>query len=224
MPLKTEASVASPLGMTVHSMAAPAIEERQRTAVGRWKMLVVLAVCAAPVLASYFTYFVIRPESRTNYSELITPTRGLPDNLPITSLAGRPVPARSLQGQWLLVAVGAAACDDRCGRNLVLMRQLRETLGRDKERVDKVWLVTDTATPTEALLKATGVTALRTTREAVAGWLSPAAPHRLEDHLYLVDPMGEWMIRVPVDPDPARLKRDVERLLRASASWDQPGR
>jgi len=32
------------------------------------------------------------------------------------------------------------------------------------------------------------------------------------------------MMRSPADPEPARLKRDVEKLLRASASWDLPGR
>jgi len=50
------------------------------------------------------------------------------------------------------------------------------------------------------------------------------AGRALEDHLYLVDPMGEWMMRMPADPDPAKVKRDLDRLLRASASWDQPGR
>ena len=47
---------------------------------------------------------------------------------------------------------------------------------------------------------------------------------KLAEHLYVVDPMGRWMMRVPGEPDPARLKRDIERLLRASASWDRPGR
>jgi len=32
------------------------------------------------------------------------------------------------------------------------------------------------------------------------------------------------MMRSPPDPEPARLKRDVEKLLRASAGWDKPGR
>ena len=55
-----------------------------------------------------------------------------------------------------------------------------------------------------------------------AGW-QPAAGQALEDHLYLVDPMGEWMMRVPADPEPAKVKRDLDRLLRASASWDRAG-
>ena len=67
-------------------------------------------------------------------------------------------------------------------------------------------------------------TVLRTDAGALSEWLQPAAGHALAQHLYLVDPMGNWMMRVPTDPQPAKLKRDIERLLRASASWDQAGR
>ena len=65
---------------------------------------------------------------------------------------------------------------------------------------------------------------LRASRAALAAWLAPAPGHALEDHLYIVDPRGDWMMRVPVDPEPARLKSDMDKLLRASASWDRPGR
>ncbi|GAP36322.1 hypothetical protein ABXN37_14335 [Piscinibacter sakaiensis] len=212
--------------MTVHALPVPeVVDDRRRTASGRWKMLAVLAVCAAPVIASYLTYFVIRPETRTNYGTLITPPREIPAALGLQDLAGRPVESASLKRQWLLLAVGDAACDARCERQLVLMRQLRETLGRDRDRVDKVWLLPDAGTPTERLLEASGgVSALHADRAALAAWLAPADGHRLEDHLYIVDPMGQWMMRVPADPEPAKVKRDLERLLRASASWDQAGR
>ena len=190
-------------------------------------MLLVLLVCAAPVIASYFTYFVIRPEGRTNYSELILPTRPLPE-LPFTRLDGAPVNAATLKGQWLVVVVSGGACDAVCERHLWVQRQLRETLGREKDRVDKLWLVTDGAeVPAElrtALAADPSLQVLRVPRDALAAWLQPEAGRALEDHLYLVDPMGEWMMRVPADPAPARVKRDLERLLRASSSWDLPGR
>ena len=67
-------------------------------------------------------------------------------------------------------------------------------------------------------------TVLRAPHDALAGWLTVPAGGRLESHMAIVDPMGEWMMRVPADPEPMRLKRDVERLLRASAGWDRPGR
>jgi hypothetical protein len=109
-----------------------------------------------------------------------------------------------------------------------MQRQLREMVGRERDRIDKIWLVTDGADVPTALRSAVDadptLQVLRVPRDALAAWLQPEAGRALEDHLYLVDPMGEWMMRVPADPDPARVKRDLERLLRASSSWDLPGR
>ena len=219
---------AEAVGLTVHSLPVPQLsEDARRTRKGRLKMLLVLAVCAAPVVASYFTYYVLRPQGRTNYGALIQPSRTMPA-LPLQTLDGQTVQAASLRGQWLLVALGPAECRDDCQKHLFTQRQLREMLGRERERVDKIWLVTDAADVPPALRDALradpSLTVLRAPREAVAAWLQADAGHELEDHLYLVDPMGEWMMRIPADPDPAKVKRDLERLLRASSSWDQPGR
>ena len=219
----------SPVGLTVHSMPAPALEDdaRRRTVSGRVKMLFVLLVCASPVIASYLTYFVIRPEGRTNYGELIQPTRTLPDGM-FRDAAGAPVNLSALKGQWLLVSVSAAACDTGCEQRLFLQRQLREMLGKERDRLDKVWVVTSTDAPRAEALRAAGegapVTVLHAEREAVLGWLRPADGAALEDHLYIVDPMGEWMMRMPADPQPQKVKRDLDRLLRASSFWDTPGR
>ena len=221
----------SPLSLTVHSMPSPSLDAdtARRTARGRWKMFAVLAVCAAPVIASYLTYYVLRPlGGSTNYADIITPTVDLPRALPLATLEGRPVKADGLRGQWLIVAVADAACGTACEQQLVLQRQLRETLGAERDRVDKVWLVTDDGALRPELVRAVSqgqpVTVLRVPRDALAGWLTAAPGHALADHLYLVDPMGRWMMRVPPQPDPAKVKRDLERLLRASASWDRPGR
>ena len=223
------------VNFSVHSLPSTNDAALRRTERGRRLMLVVLLVCAAPVIASYFTYFVLRPQARTNYSELIDPTRPIPAALPLADLGGAPAAATSLRGQWLVVVVAGAACDRRCERHLWLQRQLHEALGVDKERVDKVWLIDDGGAPradTLAAIAATSdsrmpfapTTVLRARRDALAAWLTPAAGRALEDHLYVIDPRGDWMMRVPVDPDPARLKRDLDKLLRASAGWDRAGR
>jgi len=221
------ASSPDPLGLTVHSL--PALDPRRRTVGGRLKMLLVALVCAAPVVASYFTYYVIRPQGRTNYGELVDPQRPLPESLPLRGLDGQPVRAASLKGQWLLVVVADGACDTRCEQSLYLQRQLRETLGREKERVDKVWLIPDGQPPRPEVLAAINprgapATVLQAPRAALSAWLEAAPGHRLDEHFYLVDPMGNWMMRMPVDPEPAKVKRDLEKLLRASASWDEAGR
>jgi hypothetical protein len=221
-----DALPADPVSLTVHNVGAPEVAER-RTRSGRLKMLAVLAVCAAPVVASYVAYFVVRPEGRTNYGALIQPTRALPA-LTLTALDGSVLPAAQLKGQWLLVTVGPSACDAACETRLYMQRQLREMLGRDRDRLDKVWLLTDAGAPAEplraALTSVPAMTIARVDRAAVAAWLQPEAGRALEDHLYVVDPLGEWMMRMPADADPVKVKRDLEKLMRGSAGWDRAGR
>ena len=74
--LPPEARAEHPLGLTVHTLpeAGEAVATAQRARHGRWKMLGVLLICAAPVVASYFTYYVIRPEGRRNFGELVQPS------------------------------------------------------------------------------------------------------------------------------------------------------
>lgn len=216
-----------PLGLTVHSLPQPGEALTRQRASGRLKMLLVLAVCAAPVIASYFTYFVVRPGgSGTAYSTLIHPAVAMPD-LPARTLDGRVKPLRRLAGQWLLVVADSGACGAACERRLFLQRQLREMTGREADRIEKLWLVIDgepiSPALEQALAATPAMTILRLPRDAVAAWLRPAPGQALEDHLYIVDPLGDWMMRAPANADPGKLKRDVDRLLRGSAGWDKPG-
>ncbi|MCC7287556.1 MAG: hypothetical protein IT503_15385 [Burkholderiaceae bacterium] len=215
--------------MTVHSLPLAALDEQQRrTWRGRLQAALILLVCVAPVLASYWAFYVARPTGGgAAYGSLIQPPVAMPDAV-ATDLRGASVPLRSLQGQWLLVVAGPAACDAACERRLFMQRQLREMLGRDRERIDKVWLITDDAMPKAELRQAMdtppAVTMLRLPQKALAAWLVPASGHALADHLYLVDPRGDWMMRMPASPDPAKVQHDLQRLLRASSWWDKPGR
>lgn len=201
---------------------------RRARRLGRWQLLGVLLVCAAPVIASYFTYYVIRPEGRRNFGELITPQRPLPAELQALGLDGQQRQLGELRGQWLLISVSGGACAADCQSNLYLQRQLREAMGREKERIDWVWLVTDDAAPPAVIAPSLAqATVLRVDGGMLAQWLAPQAGHALSEHLYLVDPMGQWMMRFPARLDEAgasKARGDLERLLRASTGWDRPGR
>jgi hypothetical protein len=218
----------TPLTMTVHALPLPGAPEPQRRISGRWKMLAVMFVCAAPVIASYITFYWVRPEGRRNYGELIQPTRALPD-IDALSLDGTTQSLRKLKGQWLLVSVAGGACDAACQQHVYLQRQMRESLGREKDRLDRVWLISDdspvaSALQTQVDAKAVDAYAFRVPMVALNQWLAPAPGHQLSEHLYLIDPMGNWMMRFPADIDAGKAKRDLERLLRAAASWDRSGR
>jgi hypothetical protein len=216
--------------MTIHTLPNPnevVWVDEKRTRAGRWKMLVVFLVCASPVIASYFTYYFIRPEGRRNHGELINLQRNLP-SLEVSKLSGEKVSLTSLKGQWLLISVADAACDEACQKHLYFQRQLRESLGKEKDRIEWVWLATGDAPVDDKLMPALSqATVLRVNQQNISEWLQPAAGHQLPEHLYVIDPMGNWMMRFPPGIDlasAAKAKKDLDRLLRASAFWDTPGR
>jgi len=230
---KTESSAAAlqdqPLNFTVHAMPVPdaSAPAGPNTVAGRWKMLLVLLVCVAPIVASYFTYYVVRPDGRRNFGDLIDPQRPLPA-ISGRTLDGRTVQLPSLKGQWLLLTVAGGGCDAACEKNLYFQRQMREALGKEMGRMDRVWLITDDAAVAPGLLPALkDATVLRVSPAALAQWLQPDKGSDLQNHLYVVDPVGNWMMRFPADlsvATAAKAKRDLDRLLRASGGWDTEGR
>jgi len=105
---------------------------------GRLQMILLLLVCAAPVLASYFTFYVIKPQGgKTNIGQLVSPVQ----TMPLDGLDAQ------IQGKWtLLLARPASECkvgNDACVSLLYLMRQVRVAMGKESQRMQLIWLVTD---------------------------------------------------------------------------------
>jgi hypothetical protein len=185
---------------------------------GRWKLFAVLMVCAAPLILSYLTYYVIKPSGRTNYGTLIDPrTRPIPA-MASTTLDGRPEKLEQYAGKWVMLKVGGGGCLDACQKQLFAMRQWRLMQGKNMDRVERVWLVTDDKPlDTMTIRQYDGMHLLRAPNEAVQKWLPAEAGTAPADHIYLIDPLGNLMMRFPVDPDPRKVYKDISKLLKASA-------
>ena len=177
-------------------------------------VLLILALCAAPVVAAWLAYFVWPPASRTNYGELIE-ARPLSDP-PLEQLGGGAFRLSSLRGKWLLVQLDGGACGQACRGKLVYMRQLRLTQGKDMDRVERIWLVTDGAPVDPALTREfAGTVIVRAAASALTSEF-PAAAGEPKDYIFVVDPLGNVMLRWSRSSDPDGMKRDLSRLLRAS--------
>jgi ferric-dicitrate binding protein FerR (iron transport regulator) len=188
----------------------PPDEQRRR---GRRVALVILALCAAPTIAAWFAYFVWQPQSRTNYGQLIEP-RSLSDP-ELRRLDGGSFRLSQLRGKWVLLQVDSADCGDSCRKKLVYMRQARLALGKDAERIERVWLLDDAAVPAPALLREhEGLNAVRVSGGSLLEEL-PASGNPA-GYIFVIDPLGSLMLRFPGDPDARRMLRDLARLLRAS--------
>jgi cytochrome oxidase Cu insertion factor (SCO1/SenC/PrrC family) len=119
----TEPAMTEPVTTSLPISEPPKAPDAQRTKSGRWKLLLLLLVTLAPVIASYFTYYVIRPQGENFYGQLISPQVELPD-LEVLDSQGKAVNLRSMRGQWLLITVADAACDAACENKLYLSRQI----------------------------------------------------------------------------------------------------
>ncbi|KGC17258.1 putative glutathione peroxidase [Burkholderia gladioli] len=182
-------------------------------------VLALFLICAAPVIASYFTYYVIKPRGgSTNYGALIDPQRPIPPTLTGTDESGREVALASLRGVWLLVMENGSLCDDACARKLYFMRQVRATQGGERQRITMVWLRSDAGSVDAKLLAAYPDTRrFIVDPAAVEAWLPADKGTQARDHIYLVDPSGNLMMRFPKDPDPSKIKNDMTKLLKWSS-------
>lgn len=185
---------------------------------GRIRLLLILAVCAAPMLLSYLTYYVIKPEGRTNYGTLLDPRQYPVPELNSHELSGEPTTLGDYQGKWVMLQVAPAACDAGCHERLTQMRQLRLMQGKDMDRIERVWLVTDTEpVETMTIREFEGIEMLRVDAAALKAWLPVDGNTTMEDHIYMIDPLGNLMLRFPKDSDPNKMKKDINKLLRASS-------
>lgn len=184
---------------------------------GRWKMLVVFAVCASPLIASYFSYYVMQPSGRTNYGTLIDPRAYPIPRLGSVSLDGKPTELDAYKGKWIMLQIDSGNCQEACRKKLYDMRQLRTAQGKERERIERVWLITDNeALDTVLMREYDGTRMLRVPAAALQAWLPLEQGTTLADHIYMIDPLGNLMMRFPKDADPNRIKKDLGRLLKAS--------
>jgi hypothetical protein len=195
-----------------------------RRRASHWKryrqLYLVLALAVAPVLAAFVAYYLFPPSGRTNYGTLIEPQRPTPV-LPLTSLDGAAFDLRSLRGSWVLLMVDAGNCSAACAEKLFHMRQQRTMTGKDRERIERVWMITDSAPLSTMLMREyEGTHFVRTPVAPLREFLPlPETSSRLEDHIWIIDPLGNLMLRWPKDPDPSRTKQDLAKLLKASSQW-----
>ena len=192
--------------------------EPQQRKRGRWMLWLVLLVCASPMIASYFTYYVIKPEKRNNYGTLIDQRAHPIPAMATTTLDGKPVALEQFKGKWVMLMVAPGSCAEACQKQLFAMRQLRLMQGKEQDRIERVWLINDREPlDTIVIREFDGTHMLRADAQAVANWLPADPGTSVTDHIYMIDPLGHLMMRFPKDPEPRKVYKDINKLLKASS-------
>ena len=180
---------------------------------GRVQLLLIAAVFLGPLVVAAWMYFGaqgIAPEGRTNHGALLDPIIRLADELPGSALH------EHNDGYWVLLYANAAACDEACEHALYTLRQSRLMLGKEMDRLVRVFLHGDTAPDT--VLLADEHQGLVTLQDSALGdLLGNNKPSTLDAGGYfLVDPLGNLVMYFPPDIDPQAMVEDIKHLLEFS--------
>jgi hypothetical protein len=178
----------------------------------RAKLLLLFSLFVLPMVASFIAYKFVRPEATANYGELLLPPATITKQ-PFNRLDGGGFVFRELEGRWALVTSDSGACAAPCAEKLAAMRQVRIALGRNATRVERIFVVDDLQAPSPAALAPFDGTIVAVTRP---GLQLPAGAVNDRAHIYLVDPRGNVMMRWPATAQLPRMKKDLDRLLKAS--------
>lgn len=195
-----------------------------------WPLYLLLAVCIAPVIASYAAYYLVKPAGRTNYGDLISPQQDfsefkvrpvvladpIRDQRPILE-SKDPAALGAWRGRWVMLVAQPSSCSQVCQDQLYKIRQVRLTTGKHRLRVERLWLTPDDGPLDQDLLSShDGIWVARADAQSLQQLLPVQEGAEFSQHIYLIDPLGNLMMRFPVDADPNRMKKDLNKLLKAS--------
>ncbi len=191
---------------------------------GRQQFLLLATLFFAPLLAAIVLYFFapeLRPTGHTNYGQLVEPAHPLPP-LALRDAEGAIADDGALRGKWSFVYIGLQDCDEACEQKLYQIRQTRTLLNEKRLRVQRVYVAPDLA-------------ALRSVKQRLGAEhpdlqflvepsqgqtlrqvFSEVLPQADAQTLYLIDPLGNWMMVYPGPSEYKGILKDIKRLLRVS--------
>jgi len=174
-----------------------------------------------PVALAWWLYFygaAWQPQGRVNQGELVQPPVTL-QAVTLQTLTQQPLSlAAALNGKWNLVTAVQADCDAVCDKNLYKMRQIRLALNKNMERVQRILLIQSPQqlTNLQQLQNAYGGTQLLTGDTAELTGLFTQLEETGQNSIYLLDPLGNLVLRYGADAEAGAILKDLKRLLKLS--------
>ncbi|MGA8262177.1 MAG: hypothetical protein WB783_18380 [Arenicellales bacterium] len=190
----------------------------------RRKGILIVSLIAATFLLPVVAAYLWHPSGDTvNYGTLIQPAKPL-EAFKMTDLSGHTAGLDVLRGKWTLLYVGSGSCAEECRHDLYKIERVRLAQGRNMERVQSLYLAPwamQSRAVADTLVQYRGLHGYRISREELSAMapglgLAGDADRASGGRIYVVDPLGNLMMFYPADADPTGIKKDLERLLRAS--------
>jgi cytochrome oxidase Cu insertion factor (SCO1/SenC/PrrC family) len=186
---------------------------------GRLQLVLLGLLFSAPLAMAIVLFFFApdwRPEGSTNYGELVHPAQPLPEPQWLNA-EGETVGLAAIRGHWNWVMLVSGACDGACETELYDLRQTRMLLNEKRLRLRRILLVDD-VNQLEAMTAQLGEVHpdLQIYAPAVGDTAAAAFPEAAPGTVFVVDPLGNLMMRYAPQPDLRKVLKDIKRLMRVS--------
>ncbi|MGV7234997.1 MAG: SCO family protein [Nitrosomonadaceae bacterium] len=178
------------------------------------KLFLLMTVMIAPIALSYMLFYWGAPSASVNYGELIKVEKALPD-VALHKTNGEAFNISQLRGKWVMLVIDSGECGELCREQLYYMRQVRLMQNKKMDRIERVWLIDDNKIPETDIKEDFKGTIFINAQKSKLLKEIPAKISR-HDHIYIIDPLGNLMMRFPKDIDPAKMAKDIKRLLKVS--------
>ena len=184
---------------------------------------VLLALFGIPYIAAWVFYTsddMLGMSKTSNYGELVSPVQPI-EAITLQRMDGSQLNTKELQGKWLLISVSDSGCEQVCQENFYKMRQIRRAMAKDRSRVNRMFVMTDNSQQISLQKKLKDYEGM----EVIEGSGSEAGklltvlgiPGKdIKDRIFVIDPMGNLMMRYPPDAEPEAILKDLKRLLKVS--------
>jgi cytochrome oxidase Cu insertion factor (SCO1/SenC/PrrC family) len=187
-------------------------------------MVLVLMMFAAPLIVAALAITLFpdwKPETTTNNGDLVQPVRKLPA-FNLESVQGKAIDETFLRGKWTILYLAKGACERPCVEQLYNIRQIRLAQGKNIDRLRRLMLW-DTAGVTEAQRQELQehfpgqVIVPAGDQKALLQSFALDEQEPLEaNRIYLIDPLGNLMMKYDPGEEPRGMIKDLEKLLKYS--------
>lgn len=173
---------------------------------GRRQLILLALVFFGPLLVAVAMYFtgIGRGDAGVNYGELLSPPAVLEDKAHFDL---------GIRGRWTLLVARDGACAEACEQALVDIRQVRLATGREIDRIERaVLLPAGEPLAARILAEHPGLRTFDGQSPLGALWTERA----LGEGVFLIDPVGNVILRYPMTPERKALLDDLKKLLKLS--------
>jgi len=180
----------------------------------RRKLVLLLVLLFSPVVISYTLFFMGYRPGSVNYGDLVEIEK-LTGSAGVIQDTNKILRTKDLHGKWVMLTIDSGNCGEACQLKLYYMRQVRTMQNKEMNRIERLWLIDDNEKVDPELLKNYEGTLFVNARDSELLQQIPTRESRRK-HIYLIDPMGNLMMRFPENLEPRKMSDDIKRLLHVS--------